>query len=183
MDVKILQKPGRWFPLLLATAAGLLFTPQARSAPKKDPKPVVMLLLDTSTSMQDAMGAATEGELPVCHDTRQESFSYTKTRWAVAVEVLTGSFYDYWCTYDDRLDDPTREDYNASPNHVLVRGVETDGSQQQQDGLLDIYRDDMKFGLMTFDPQPGSAIDHSGGFSYGPDKTWSGLTVNMVAKN
>jgi hypothetical protein len=157
--------PGALVLLLLLGSPGSALAKK----PGVNPKPTVMLLLDSSTSMQWREGGMM-GDAPVCHDTRVDGFDYSRSRWAVAVETLTGSFYDYWCSYDDRLDDLNSEDYNAQPNHVTLKGVPVDGELQRVDGLIDIYRDQFKFGLMTFDPKPGTSNDASGGFSYGENK-------------
>jgi type IV pilus assembly protein PilY1 len=148
------------------------------------PLPIVMVLLDTSGSMEYVVDATEEeGEVPVCHDSRQDGFDYKKSRFAVATEVLTGSFNQYWCQYDYRQNDSSREDYNYPIPHVIPRGVAVNGKEQQGDGILDLYRETIKFGLMTFDVRFGTKNDASGGYSYGPDKTWSGMTVNLGARS
>ena len=172
---------GGWFLLLLLLVA---VGPAVSRAEQQAPKPIVMILLDTSGSMQFAVDELViEGVIPICHGSRQESFDYTKSRFAVAVEVLTGGFNNYWCQYDDRLDDPNREDYNYKYPHIIPRGDEVDGSEQKLDGLLDLYRDSVKFGLMTYDPLHGISDTVTGGYSYGANKNWSGGTYNLGARN
>jgi len=170
--------PGAVVLLLLLGSPGSALAKK----PGVNPKPTVMLLLDSSTSMEWSVDAVVEGELPICHDSRVDGFDYSRSRWAVAVETLTGSFHDYWCSYDDRLADPNREDYNAHPDHVEMQGVPVDGELQRVDGLIDIYRDQFKFGLMTFDPKPGTSDDAAGGFSYGPNKL-SGYNLGVRSEN
>jgi hypothetical protein len=132
-------------------------------------KPVVIWLLDTSTSMQYSV-TGQEGELPACHEVREDGFDYQKSRWNSILEALTGTFNDYWCSYDDRLGDIEAEDYNAQPGHVAAHGTLVDGAEQVADGLFDEVGGQYKFGLMTFDPKPGTSNDGAGGFSYGEDK-------------
>jgi hypothetical protein len=182
MKRKLRRKRLRWLPGALVLLL-LLGSPGSALAKKPgvNPKPTVMLLLDSSTSMQYSVDGL-EGELPTCHDSRVDDFDYSRSRWAVAVETLTGSFYDYWCSYDDRLDDLNREDYNAQPNHVELKGVPVDEELQRVDGLIDIYRDQFKFGLMTFDPKPGASDDAAGGFSYGETKS-SGFNLGVRSES
>ena len=184
MKRKLRLKRLRWMPgavLLLL----LLGSPGSALAKKPgvNPKPTVMLLLDSSTSMESSVDALQkEAVPPVCHDIRVDGFSYSRSRWAVAVETLTGSFYDYWCSYDDRLADISSEDYNAQPPHVECKGVAVDGAFQRVDGLIDIYRDQFKFGLMTFDPKVATTDDAAGGFSYGANKP-SGYNLGVRSEN
>ena len=135
--------------------------------PGMGPKPILVLLLDTSGSMQYV--TQNDGDFPVCHLEREPGFAYEKSRWIAIVEALAGTFNDYWCIYDYRDDDPNEEDYLAPP-HAVPMGVELDGEVQQPDGLLDAYADKVKFGVMTFDCKWSTELGPSGGFSYGPDK-------------
>jgi type IV pilus assembly protein PilY1 len=183
MKKRLSSAGGRQAILVAWFAIGCLTASSAMAQSGEAPKPVVMLLVDTSASMEWSSEAAIEATPPICHETRNAGFDYVKSRWAVAAEVLTGSFNDYWCSPDDRLDDPNREDYNAQPNHVMLRGVPVDGETQIPDGLLDLYRDSVKFGLMTFDPKPGTDISAAGSYSYGNNKTAFGNTTNWGAKN
>jgi hypothetical protein len=166
--------------LLLLSSLG----PPGEALAKDTPKPVVMLLMDSSGSMEYRVGATSiEGEHPVCHDAKQEGFIYEKSRWIAAVEVLTGTYNDYWCSYDNRLDDPTREDYADPVTHVVAHATAVDGESQRKDGLLDIYADSVKFGLMMFEVRPSIETTQAGGFSYGQNKTYGGVTSNVGARN
>lgn len=151
---------------------------------QKTPKPLVMLLLDTSGSMEYSVTELDEeGVVPTCHDTRQTGFSYEKSRWVVASEVLTGSFHDFWCSWDFRDADSTREDYMYPVPHIVAHGTEVDGSIQRSDGLLDLFRDSIKFGLMTFDSRLGAGSDLEGGYSYATTRNWGGFSINLGARN
>jgi type IV pilus assembly protein PilY1 len=167
---------------VLLCSSGLL-APDAH-AQRVTPKPSVLILLDSSGSMEYAVDRLDEeGHVPVCHETRQAGFDYVKSRWVVAAEVLTGAFNDYWCSYDFRNDDPDREDYMYVTPHVVPHGTVQDGSSQRPDGLLDLFGDTIKFGLMTFDSRLGSTADQEGGYSYGPTKEWGGFQINLGARH
>lgn len=178
--------PDAWSPpVALLLALAVLGAPGTAAAKKASPKPEVMLLLDTSGSMEYQLDTLEyEGKLPQCHDSRQDGFQYSKSRWAVAVEVLTGTFNNYWCEYDKRTDDSKREDYKYEFWHVNPRGTVVDGSEQAKDGFLDLHRDDIKFGLMAFDPRFPTSTKADGAYSYGPDKKpGGGQPVNLGARN
>jgi len=138
-----------------------------------------MVLLDTSGSMEYSAESDLPETLPTCHLSRQTGFSYEKSRWAVAVEVLTGSFNDYWCQLHERPNDDLDEDSWWLKDHGIPRGTEVEGQEQRLDGFMDVYRDSAKFGLMTFDSNPLYMTDVTGGFSYGEDHFF----FNLGARN
>lgn len=166
----------RWLAALAALAAvwGAPATAVADS-PSTDAKPLVFILLDTSGSMEYTTEGAEPEHLPTCHLSYQTGFDYEKSRWAIAVEVLTGSFNDYWCQLHNRPNTNLEEDSWYSEPHGIPRGVEQDGAEQNVNGLLDLHRDSVKFGLMTFDSNALTMTDSSGGFSYGADKSGTNL--------
>lgn len=150
--------------------------------PGTGPKPILVLVLDTSETTQWVSG---EGWVwPICHDERQTGFDYSKTRWTLLVEALTGTFNDYWCREDDRLGDPEAEDYMSWPPHFAPMGVEIDGEVQQPDGLIDVYGDQVKFVLMAHDPYVHPGLGPLGSYSYGEDKEHQVLgTWNVGIRN
>lgn len=155
--------------------------------PGEAPWPLVMFLLDTSGSMEGSMSLADDqGVVPICHDEKQEGFEYDRSRWIAVLEALTGTFTDYWCSYDMRDDDPQREDYlysyNSDAGEVEVPHVVPHG-EQAPDGLLDVYTEGVKFGMMALDVKLNPGTDASGGYSYGPDKEALGSLVNLGARN
>lgn len=174
------------FRIMVAALAGVAVV--SASVPGRAgevvPLPVAMILLDTSGSMEytvDPYDSSTA--YPKCNDTKQSGVVYKKSRWAVAAEVITGTYNDYWCQYDMRTTPSTREDYGYSIPHSVMRGTLKDGSEQQPDGLLDLYRDTVKFGLMAFDPTKSTSTTASGAFSYGPNKRSGYSYVNYGARN
>ena len=164
------QGSRRWGAVAMVIALPLLAAPARADAPAPVP-PVVLLALDTSGSMEyaltvvdpNATSDATPSDsqfayLPSCGGTTDG-----KSRYVVAQEVLTGSFQNYHCTYNYRTAPPDREDYG-----YIIPHVEPHGSQAG-DGLIDVVGSRFKFGVMTFDVNPGVGTDAEGGYSYGDE--------------
>jgi type IV pilus assembly protein PilY1 len=131
-------------------------------------RPDVMLLLDTSGSMEWMPGE--DGTPPVCNPSNA-ALQNDRNRWNVALEVLTGSFEGYSCQEQPRSD-PARIDFNYYIPHYAALY-----SSQATDGVLDEYRERVKFGLMTFDSWAGLPdfalgveTDLDGMWSYGDDR-------------
>lgn len=168
-------------------AAAVVAWPAGPAAADIDPattvKPLVVVLLDTSGSMEyesgDALHVAQEFAQPVCEEPGALSPSvfgpggYQKSRLVVAREVLTGSIQDYWCQYDYRDTDTEAEDYGYPIPHVRAcsgdSGLGCEDPVQGFDGLLDVFRDQVKFAVMTFDSLESSRSDADGMWSFGPD--------------
>ena len=172
---------------LAAAVVALAAWPAPDASAALDPattiKPLVVVLLDTSGSMEyesgDALSAAVEFAQPICEEpdaldpTLLSVGSYRKSRMIVAQEVLTGSIDDYWCMYDYRDTDPEAEDYGYPIPQIKPCSGSNGGGcvapSQAFDGLMDIYRDTVKFAFMTFDSLESSRSDADGMWSYGPD--------------
>ena len=135
-------------------------------------RPVVVLLLDTSGSMEymttaglNSSGAedlanqcsdvmktqASGGCYPGC---ATNTTTDQQNRWAIAQQALTGTFNNFSCTlqgnaagrYDTTYFSTTAPDYGYyipyhKPNYT----------DQVSDGVLDMFMQRVKFGLMTFD--------------------------------
>jgi type IV pilus assembly protein PilY1 len=153
-------------------ASGWARTLPAQSLPAFDVRPIVLILLDTSGSMEyDVSGVLPENadvdvlSVPTCGDVGTSG----KSRFVVAQEVLTGSFIDYECDIEDRSDlgvwPCPREDCPYPVPHVAVPATVT----QAVDGLVDLSRYDFKFGVMTFDTDEDADVGVTGGYSYGPE--------------
>lgn len=169
---------------LAATGLCLWCAPAPALADDVVPMPVAMILLDSSGSMEYTVDPNdSSSAYPKCHDSKQSGFVYKKSRWAVATEVLTGSYNEYWCQYDMRTTPSTREDYGYSIPHCKMRGTAIGGSEQQPDGLLDLYRDTVKFGFMAFDNNSSTSTTASGAYSYGPNKKSGYSNYNYGARN
>lgn len=190
------------------------------------PLPNVMLLVDTSGSME---WTADGPEFPVCNpgDPNDEN---EKSRWIDLVEVMTGSFENYSCFPMDRsstefvdefsLDGKRPYDWGyinpyhrvvsndctvgpgplpsasdpfsfpensvttfpfTAPNEVQRPGnlsahTGCSGFDQATDGVLDIFQEKVRFGLMTFDTHVDSGVGYTeSGTNYedGINGTWS----------
>jgi len=172
-------------PALVALAAPSVAHAQADMT---TPLPNVMLLIDTSGSME----YEADGTLPTCNPASTASVN-DRSRWVDILEVLTGTIDNYTCDSVDRtasafktgeyaLGGTPPYDYlyplayhrpisngctpapgvqssnpfiypaGAIGYHVYNSATTcTTWSQVSKDGLLDAYRNDVRFGLMTFD--------------------------------
>jgi len=136
----------------LAMLLGVVGFAGVASAQATDPdirniRPAVMLLVDTSGSMV-RMSGGSDARLPMCAGST--SGTNERNRWTQTVEALTGTWSDrdYYCSAISRgtLASGT-PDYNYYlPYHQLPSSA-----AQNNDGILDVYLDRVKFGLMTFD--------------------------------
>ena len=132
--------------------------------------PVVMLMLDTSASMQYVLASAacpapsqlhnhcfsndhadgctacsSDGVIANC----EASGTPIMSRWAKTTEILTGTFNEYKCNHVPR-------DYPMPHVHYEPSGEPA----QYPDGLLDIHAGLIKFGLATFDSHESSLGDY-----------------------
>ncbi len=164
--------------LALASALSVtLVGAVAQAQPDARPlRPNVMVLLDTSGSMEFRMNARDDasaclradggecvqctGGVPQCSTLCPAAES--RNRWITALEVLTGTIQGYSCVQQSRSD-PTQYDYLYQiPYHEPLsfgRRLNEPGASQSLDGILDVYGDRVRFGLMTGDfvedPDPG----------------------------
>src|SRR6187401_3327666 len=72
------------------------------------PQPNVMLLVDTSGSMEYLSSST---EFPACDPTSNDDDDNEKSRWIELVEVLTGTIKDYRCAAVDRRSSAFRNEY------------------------------------------------------------------------
>ena len=124
---------------------------------------LVFIGLDSSGSMEYL---ETDGDIPACVPP-----IYKKNRWAIAQEVLTGTFESFTCSIDDRSIPTTREDYGYPVPHVIYDYT----ANQKKDGLIDSNYDRFKFAFARFDTEFGTDTGATGGWSYGPVVTISAL--------
>ncbi|MFO0694413.1 MAG: PilC/PilY family type IV pilus protein [Polyangiales bacterium] len=137
--------------LLLAT--GLLVAASAArvaaQADGVDIKPTVMLLVDTSGSMERRADCVCPQSSPDCSSCLPQcggsSTNSTRNRWATVVEALTGSWPTFTCTQQ------TRPVGAPDANYYIPHYTNPGTTGQTQDGVLDSYIDRVRFGLMTFD--------------------------------
>jgi type IV pilus assembly protein PilY1 len=152
--------------LALLSAVALSGGPLSGVARAADPdvrsiRPAVMLLVDSSLSMEympgyvpsgASRGCAAAGACPVCNGVVGEP----RNRWTTTLEALTGNFSSFTCVrqgdasgYRTTAMFVGQYDYRAQVPYHQPNGP------QLSDGILDSYIDRVKFGLMTFDGAGG----------------------------
>src|SRR5690606_28647971 len=72
------------------------------------PQPNVMLLVDTSGSMEYQTSSS---EFPACDPTSNDPDDNQRSRWTGLVEVLSGTITDYRCQAVDRRSSAFRNEY------------------------------------------------------------------------
>lgn len=178
----------------LGLLVGLGLSPSRASAQEPDIRnirPAVMLLVDSSGSMDYELGSASgpSGGFPTC--TGSPSPSNERNRWITLLEALTGEYNGYYCNTVDRRSYTGAADQYYAHSSFEPRGTQLDN------GILDVYLDRVKFGLMTLDSvygftsppftaswtylpppsdfasRPGDVMGAFGGYSYGPTRTVS----------
>lgn len=189
-----------------AVSLGILLTSTSALAQVDiaPPLPNVLLLLDTSGSME----YMPDGTLPTC------AVGEAPNRWRGLVNVLTGTLNNaageagcepilrasaaYINEYSVAGNPPPDWDYSKIPHHyrpvsnncVIGPGADINSIKwhnkanpalacvptQSTNGILDAYQTRVRFGLMTFDTEKSAAIDHSGTWSYFPN--WAGNDTN-----
>lgn len=168
-------------------------------------RPNIMVLLDSSGSMEFRTNTANNtctgargGACNVCSNGMSMCSptcpaAEQRNRWTTAIEVLTGTINNFTCVEADR----TTADYNYdylypySHHQPLSNGVplHRPGASQLGNGILDVYSDRVRFGLMTFDNdiRPGT-LAYDGMFSFADNRTYrpnlcpTSTTVNLGAK-
>lgn len=141
------MRRNKLYPLvaLLASASASSAHAQSTMADVHPIKPIMMMLVDTSGSME-LKPAATDAEsaLPNCAVTDQAK---ERHRWAYMVESLAGSYTTVTC---NKI---SRNTYaGAFDEHYFLPHYEfTSEQRRNDDGVLDAYKQRFKFGLMTFD--------------------------------
>lgn len=179
--------------LAIGLSLGLTSEAKAQEPDIRDIRPAVMLLIDSSGSMDYEMGAASgpAGSFPTCSGSAGSRGASERNRWITLLESLTGGYDDYYCEAVDR-----RTYTGAADTFYAHASYEPHGTQRD-DGILDVYLDRVKFGLMTLDavygftappfaaswtylPPPGDFAARTsdvtgayGGYSYGPTRTIS----------
>ena len=166
-----------------------------------------MLLVDTSGSMERKPDCICSTPacfecLPLC-----SAAPYEQNRWSVVAQALTGEFTPYECNSDTRIGGIYTGEYDEGyflPHIQLPQEIPTYAGSQSGNGVLDIYLERIKFGLMTFDsigtlsdrpplvtqadfetaPFPADSIDTKGMYSYADDRPYTfpgaGGTVYML---
>lgn len=187
------------FAALVALAASFTASHARAQADLNPPLPNVLLLVDTSGSME----SQTDGSDVTCNPGNTAGVN-DKSRWIDLVEVLTGTIDNYSCQTIDRTDSgtgfrtseyalggdpydfrypipyhrPLSNGCAAGPGtqstnpfvYPTVGGINYHNyngtasctfSQPNNDGVLDVFQNYVRFGLMTFDTSvdPGTGFD------------------------
>ena len=131
-----------------ATTMGLPTQAAAQAPDVRNVRPVVMLMVDTSGSMERLGDCACTSGSPSCTNCLPDCTRSQQNRWATVLEALTGGFNDFSCTTQSRNTAAyaTQYDFGYYLPHIALNW-----SSQSTDGVLDAYRDRIRFGLMTFD--------------------------------
>lgn len=188
---------------LLQANAGFAQAPDIRNI-----RPHVMLLVDTSGSMERKPDCICTTPaclecLPVC-----SAGAYEQNRWAIVAQALTGEFSPYECNADTRIGGIYAGQYDEGyflPHIQLPQEIGTYTGTQGGNGILDTYLERIKFGLMTFDaigtlsdqpplvlestfttaPFPSESLGTKGMYSYGANKPFSfpGATATYMINN
>ncbi|MCG8555305.1 MAG: hypothetical protein MJD61_08460 [Proteobacteria bacterium] len=126
-------------------SSALINKAQAETPDVRNIKSVMMLVVDTSGSMERVAGCTCTS--PSCVECEPDCSANQKNRWATALEALTGSYTSFSCTEKARTaaNGMTYDIGYFIPHH------DPPGSGQNSDGILDSYSGQVKFGLMTFD--------------------------------
>lgn len=147
------------FTIAFALAFGLLtvagaFAPRAaaQTAPDiRNIRPVVMLLTDTSGSMEFTPGCTCTSAS--CSECEPDCGASEENRWAIVLQALTGTWTpSYTCSRQNRVGGKYLGQYDNGyffPHFDLPH--ETGSPAQDTNGILDDYFERIKFGLMTFD--------------------------------
>jgi type IV pilus assembly protein PilY1 len=194
------RNPGLRFAPLFALALGFVSSRARAQADLNPPLTNVLLLVDTSGSME----YKTDGTSVTCSPGITAGTN-DKSRWTDLVEVLTGTIDTYSCQAIDRTDpgvgfrtseyalagDPYDFRYPIPYHRPLSNGCAagpgiqstnpfiypTAGginyhtysgtapctfSQPGNDGVLDVFQNYVRFGLMTFDTAPDPGTGYNG---------------------
>lgn len=173
-------------PLLALLGSTPFAAAQSSSTPDaRDISPAVMLLIDTSGSMErmGACACTTPGCaecLPTCNAV---SGVVPANRWANVLQALTGTYNSFGCEVGTRVSTDPDAGYYLPHYNILSSG-------QNPNGILDTYATRVRFGLMTFDNTPtvrnqpqllesplyvglgNSVLGLAGDFSYGPTRAF-----------
>ncbi|MDH3655873.1 MAG: PilC/PilY family type IV pilus protein [Myxococcales bacterium] len=190
------------FVASLGPSAGV----SAQSPDIRNIRPHVMLLVDTSGSMERKPNCICSTPaclecLPVCG-----AGTYEQNRWSVVAQALTGEFTPYECNSDLRIGGIYTGQYDEGyflPHIQLPQEIPAYAGSQSANGVLDTYIERIKFGLMTFDsigtlndrpplvsqadflaaPFPAESSGTKGMYSYAADRPYSfpgALTTFML---
>lgn len=136
----------RRFSTAVLGIACVLVTGAGCSGEDEQATPLVMLLLDTSGSMERTLDC--ECADLACANCLPDCARAQRNRFALTLEALTGRYQDFTCESLERTEDNGATfdlDYYLPYHRPPV------GAPQDDDGLLDRYASTARFGLASFD--------------------------------
>jgi type IV pilus assembly protein PilY1 len=184
-----------------ALACSLVASLGIRAASAQEPdirniRPHVVLLVDTSGSMERKPNCICSTPaclecLPVCG-----AGTFEENRWSLVAQALAGEFTPFECNSETRIGGIYAGQYDEGyflPHIQLPQEISTYAGSQSGNGILDIYLERIKFGLMTFDaigtlsdrpplvpesdfltaPFPAESLGTKGMYSYADDRPFS----------
>jgi len=181
---------------LLLASLGTGTKVSAQAPDIRNIRPHFMLLVDSSGSMERKPNCICTTPaclecLPICG-----AGTYEQNRWSVVAQALTGEFTPYECNSDTRIGGIYTGQYDEGyflPHIQLPQEIPTYIGSQGGNGVLDIYLERIKFGLMTFDsigtltdrpplvpqvtfqtaPFPAESLGTKGMYSFASDKPYT----------
>ena len=181
---------------LLLASLGTGTKVSAQAPDIRNIRPHVVLLVDTSGSMERKPNCICTTPaclecLPLC-----SAGTYEQNRWSVVAQALAGEFSPYECNSDTRIGGIYTGEYDEGyflPHIQLPQEIATYAGSQSGNGVLDIYLERIKFGLMTFDsigtlsdrpplvtqstfttaPFPAESIGTKGMYSFAGDRPYT----------
>ncbi|MEM9190032.1 MAG: hypothetical protein AAGF12_12690 [Myxococcota bacterium] len=175
---------------ILAFAAPLA-TPAEAQPDVRDFRPLMMLGVDTSGSMERLPDCVcTSASCTNCNpNCGSADLADRQNRWGMVVQALTGSFPTYQCTEQNRSIYVGEPDENYFIPHFELDSATIAG--QIDDGIMDNYRDRVRWALTTFDGVPTlttanllsaypftaaqqtDSLGPAGDYSYADDREWA----------
>ena len=138
----------------LVTSLSVADSASAQGPDIRNIRPHVMLLVDTSGSMERKPDCICS--TPACLECIPTCApgAYEENRWSIVAQALTGEFSPYECNAETRLGGIYSGQYDEGyflPHIQLPQELGTYTGTQSGNGVLDTYLERIKFGLMTFD--------------------------------
>lgn len=146
--------------------------------------PLAMLLVDTSGSMEYSNDCVCE--TPACLECMPDCEQGERNRFAKVLEALSGTWENFRCTTRSRQQDTGEVEFSYDVGYYLPYNEPPTDEEQLGDGILDVFRTRVRFGVATFDGWDtyvgGSPLAPMDSFdltrSAGVDGLWSYGSVN-----
>ena len=150
-----------WMALVAVTLSVRPAAAQLNAVTRVGPRPAMILMLDTGESMDRS---SLTGAAQTCVAGAECEMS----RQLMIQEALIGEAEDAACVFYHGIPDQPPPD---APQQVCVADIPGYDAGSDDEGLLDIYADKVRFGLLVSDNVDNDKVGASGGFSYGETQT------------